>query len=131
MPLIDKNVFRSDRECITYSCHSAARRAQFSISDGGTREVEGSEANKKIMHNASSMSRTASMKVGYLAVYFKHIQDSLIVFFTHLSLIMWSRRYTGLLSSRCFAVLHSPLPKARDSFLANALCSRSFFSTGS
>lgn len=30
------------------------------------RSLEGKEANRKIMHNASSMSRTASVKVGYL-----------------------------------------------------------------
>jgi hypothetical protein len=49
----------------------------------------------------------------------------------HLSLIIWSKRYEGLLSSKFFALLHSPLPKARESFLAKALCSLSFFSTGS
>ena len=52
--------------CITYSCHSAARRAQFSIREGETFESEGREAKRKIMQRASSMSRTASMNVGYL-----------------------------------------------------------------
>jgi hypothetical protein len=50
-----------------YNCHSAARRAQFSIREGGIREFEGREAKRKIMQRASSISRTASMKVGYLA----------------------------------------------------------------
>ena len=49
-----------------YNCHSAARRAQFSMREGGTREFEGREAKRKIMQRASSMSRTASTKVGYL-----------------------------------------------------------------
>ena len=48
--------------CITYSCHSAARRAQFSIREGETFESEGREAKRKIMQRASSMSRTASIK---------------------------------------------------------------------
>ena len=52
--------------CITYSCHSMARRAQFSIREGDTFESEGREAKRKIMQRASSMSRTASMNVGYL-----------------------------------------------------------------
>jgi hypothetical protein len=33
---------------------------------GGRRELDGREEKRKIMHRASSMSRTASMKVGYL-----------------------------------------------------------------
>ena len=43
-----------------------ARRAQFSIREGDTFESEGREAKRKIMQRASSMSRTASMNVGYL-----------------------------------------------------------------
>lgn len=39
---------------------------QFSMSSGGRREFDGREANKKAIHSASSMSRNASMKVGYL-----------------------------------------------------------------
>jgi hypothetical protein len=35
--------------------------------DGGIRGFEGREAKRKIMQRASSISRTASMKVGYLA----------------------------------------------------------------
>jgi hypothetical protein len=50
-----------------YNCHSAARRAQFSIREGGIRGFEGREAKRKIMQRASSISRTASIKVGYLA----------------------------------------------------------------
>lgn len=53
---------------MTYSCHSAASRAQFSTSSGGSRELDGREAKRKTMHNASSISLTASMKVGYLFV---------------------------------------------------------------
>ena len=34
---------------------------------GGRRELDGREEKRNIMHRASSMSRTASMKVGYLA----------------------------------------------------------------
>ena len=52
--------------CITYSCHSAAKRAQFSMSEADTFESEGKEAKRKIMQSASSISRTASMNVGYL-----------------------------------------------------------------
>lgn len=51
---------------MTYNCHSAASREQFSMREGGSRALEGREANKKTMQRASSMSRTASMKVGYL-----------------------------------------------------------------
>jgi hypothetical protein len=51
---------------MTYNCHSAARREQFSIKDAEIRSFDGSEANRKIIHNASSMSRTASTNVGYL-----------------------------------------------------------------
>lgn len=36
------------------------------MSEGETREVEGRDAKRKIMQRASSISRTASMKVGYL-----------------------------------------------------------------
>lgn len=49
-----------------YNCHSAARRVQFSMREGEMRVFEGRDANKKIMQRASSMSLTASMKVGYL-----------------------------------------------------------------
>jgi len=49
-----------------YSCHSAASRVQLSMRAVDTRDVAGRFANKKIMHRASSVSRTASMKVGYL-----------------------------------------------------------------
>ena len=63
---MDKKTFRSDFVCITYSCHSAANRAQFSIRAGETRGLEGRDAKRKIMHKASSMSRIASIKDGYL-----------------------------------------------------------------
>ena len=51
---------------MTYSCHSADKRAQFSMRDFGTLPSVGNEANKETRHRASSMSRTASMNVGYL-----------------------------------------------------------------
>lgn len=51
---------------MTYNCHSEARREQFSTNDGEIRVLDGSDANKKIMHRASSMSLTASMNDGYL-----------------------------------------------------------------
>jgi hypothetical protein len=63
---MDKNTLRNECEWRTYSCHSAASRVQLSTRDVDTRDVAGRFANKKIMHRASSMSRTASMKVGYL-----------------------------------------------------------------
>lgn len=129
---MERNTFRREWVRITYSCHSAARREQFSTREAEMRSLEGREANRIIMHNASSMSRTASVKVGYL----RKIDHRWVFRLgktteSHLSLIMWSRRYTGLLSSRLLALLHSPLPNARASFLAKALCSRSFFRTGS
>lgn len=49
-----------------YNCHSAASREQFSINVGETRDSEGNDANREIMQRASSMSRTASINVGYL-----------------------------------------------------------------
>ena len=66
MPFIERNTFRNEWVCITYSCHSAANREQFSIRAGETRDSEGNDANKKIMQRASSISRTASINVGYL-----------------------------------------------------------------
>jgi hypothetical protein len=63
---MDKKAFRNDFECITYNCHSADSRVQFSMSEGGMREFEGSDANRETIQSASSMSRKASMKVGYL-----------------------------------------------------------------
>lgn len=63
---MDKNTLRNEREWRVYSCHSAASRVQLSMRAVDTLEVAGRFANKKTMHKASSMSRTASMKVGYL-----------------------------------------------------------------
>lgn len=63
---MDRNTLRNEREWRVYSCHSAASRVQLSMRVVDTRDVAGRFANKKIMHRASSMSRTASMKVGYL-----------------------------------------------------------------
>ena len=63
---MDKNTLRNEREWRIYSCHSAASLVQLSMRDADTRDVAGRFANKKIMHRASSMSRTASMNVGYL-----------------------------------------------------------------
>jgi len=63
---MDKNTLRNECEWRMYSCHSAASRVQLSMRTVDTRDVAGRFANKKIMHKASSMSRTASMKVGYL-----------------------------------------------------------------
>jgi hypothetical protein len=51
---------------MTYNCHSAAKREQFSTSDGDILSPDGRDANKKIMQRASSISRTASRKAGYL-----------------------------------------------------------------
>lgn len=39
---------------------------QFSMISGGRREVDGRLAKREIMHSASSMSRNASINVGYL-----------------------------------------------------------------
>lgn len=66
MPLIDRKVFRRECVCMMYNCHSAASREQFSINVGETRDSEGNDANREIMQRASSMSRTASINVGYL-----------------------------------------------------------------
>lgn len=63
---MDKNTLRNERECMIYSCHSAASRAQLSTRAVDILDVAGRFANKKVMHRASSMSLTASMKVGYL-----------------------------------------------------------------
>lgn len=63
---MDKNTLRNECEWRIYNCHSAASRVQLSMRAVDTRDVAGRFANKKMMHNASSMSRTASIKVGYL-----------------------------------------------------------------
>jgi hypothetical protein len=84
---MDKKTFLSERECKTYNCHSDARRVQLSIKDVETRELAGKFANKNIMQRASSMSRTASINVGYLHLIIDQRNvDSQN--FTHLSLTM-------------------------------------------
>lgn len=50
---------------------------------------------------------------------------------THLSLTRWSSLAMGFASSRFLARAHSPLPNARASFFANALCSLNLTSSGS
>jgi hypothetical protein len=54
---------------IIYSCHSLYKRVQFSISEGAIRSFIGRFAKRAIIHRASSMSRNASMKVGYLNIW--------------------------------------------------------------
>jgi hypothetical protein len=63
---MDRKTFRSACVCNVYNCHSADKRAQFSISEGGMRRLDGKVANNVIMQRASSISLSASMKVGYL-----------------------------------------------------------------
>lgn len=80
---------------MTYSCHSAASRAQFSMSAGETRDSEGNDAKSKIMQSASSMSLTASTNVGYLSFRINTGRPDGVVpkiCFAYLSLMMWSKR---------------------------------------
>ena len=67
-PLMDRKTLRNARVCITYSCHSIDNREQFSTREGGTRSPEGSTLKSDTRHKASSMSRKASMNVGYLRI---------------------------------------------------------------
>jgi hypothetical protein len=62
------------------------------MSDDGILEVDGSDAKREIMHSASSISRTASMKVGYLDDIYELGHEMRCGKASHLSLIIWSRR---------------------------------------